>query len=243
MKSFLVYGLSNDWGGLEAIVITMIRNMASHNRFDIILSNEVSTYEKKYQSDHIRFLHIPSWGSDKNGFANGLMCLLRENDYDYVWVNGCLMSNKKIISVTKKYSKAKIISHSHGSSFEEKNKIKRFILLVLHYMNRSYYKKNIDFPCMCSYKSGLWFYGESFLKLKNVLWVKNGVDISLFQFDLQKRNDYRRALGIQEGTFAVFHVGRLTPVKNQQKLLSIFTDFISSNNVSTHLFIAGDGEL
>jgi glycosyltransferase involved in cell wall biosynthesis len=95
---------------------------------------------------------------------------------------------------------------------------------------------------MCAYKSGEWFYGKSFMKKNNVHWVKNGVDVTRFQFDIEKRNAIRNELGINDDCFVLFHVGRLTAVKNQQKLLSVFADFVSTG-VKTRLFIAGDGEL
>ncbi len=238
---FLVYGLSNGWGGVEAIVMGMIQHLAGEHLFDIILSSGFSSYEGLFQSEHIRFVHIPAWGSDRSGFANGLKTLLQTNDYDYVWVNGCLMSNKTILSVTKKYSRAKIITHSHGSSFEEGNILKRYILLAMHKWNRAYYKANVDFPCMCSWKSGLWFYGEEYLQTHHVHYIKNGVDVSKYRFTQTIRDKYRAALGLTD-EFALFHAGRLTEVKNQRRILSIFADLLKQG-IKAMLFIAGEGEL
>lgn len=241
MKKFLIYGLSNEWGGVEAIVMGMVKHLVGTCHFDIIHSVGFSSYEEKYQSDFIRFVHIPTWGSDRSGFADGLKELLKSNDYDYVWVNGCLMSNKTILSVTKKFSNAKIITHSHGSSFEEGNRIKRFILLAMHKWNRPYYKANVDFPCMCSRKSGLWFYGEEYMEAHHVHYVKNGVDVSKYRFDKTIREKYRAELGLTD-EFALFHAGRLTEVKNQRRILSIFADIVKQG-VKAKLFIAGEGEL
>lgn len=241
MKRFLVYGLSNEWGGVEAIVMAMVQHLSNICHFDVIHSEAPSFYEENYQSNHIHFVHIPTWGSNWKGFANGLKMLLLNNKYDYVWVNGCLMANRTIISVTKKYSTAKIITHSHGSSFEEANKLKRSVLLVLHKLNRSYYKKNVDFPCMCSKKSGKWFYGENYMQTHYVHFVKNGVDVDKFRFDQNIRNKYRAELGLTN-EFALFHAGRLTEVKNQRRILSIFADLLKQG-IKAKLFIAGEGEL
>lgn len=241
MQTFLVYGLSNDWGGVEAIVMSMVQHLAGPCCFDIIQSERESSYELKYQSRYIHFVHIPTWGSNRREFSNSLKGLFKEKDYDYVWVNGCLMSNRTIISVTNKYSKAQIIAHSHGSSFEEGNILKRFVLLTMHKINRLYYKANVDFPCMCSEKSGLWFYGINYMQTHYVHHVKNGVDINLYRFNETIREKYRNELGLSDD-FAIFHAGRLTEVKNQRRILSIFADFISTG-VKAQLFIAGDGEL
>lgn len=241
MTNFLVYGLSNEWGGVEAIVMAMVRYMAGTCSFDIIHSEAASSYETTYQSEYVRFVHIPTWGSDRKGFARGLSSLLKANNYDFVWVNGCLMSNKDIIAVTKKHSKAKIITHSHGSSFEEENKLKRFILLTLHKLNRHYYNCNLDYPCMCSKKSGIWFYGADYMNKHEVHYVKNGVDVNKYSFNKNIRNEYRASLGLTD-EFALFHAGRLTEVKNQQRILSIFAD-VMKLGINAKLFIAGEGEL
>lgn len=241
MNRFLVYGLSNEWGGVEAIVMAMIQNLAEECYFDIILSPGISSYEENLQSEQIKFVHIPAWGSDKKGFTNGLKSLFSKKKYDYVWINGCLMSNKTIISVTKKYSSAKIITHSHGSSFEGDDKLKRFILLTLHIWNRAYYKKSVDFPCMCSQKSGMWFYGKDYMQKHYVHYIKNGVDVDKFRFDQRVRNKYRADLGLTD-EFAMFHAGRLTDVKNQRRILSIFEDLLK-HRIKAKLFIAGEGEL
>lgn len=241
MKKFLIYGLSNEWGGVEAIVMTMVQKLSEECYFDIIHSHGTSSYEVKFHGDNVHFVHIPAWGSDRKGFANGLKLLFTKTDYDYVWVNGCVMSNKSIISVTKKYSNAKIITHSHGSSFEESNRLKRYILLAMHKWNRSSYKTNVDYPCMCSLKSGVWFYGKDYMETHHVHYIKNGVDVGKFRFDQSIRNKYRAELGLTN-EFALFHAGRLTEVKNQSRILSIFADLLKAG-VNARLYIAGEGEL
>ncbi len=238
---YLVYGLTNNWGGVQAIVMAMIKNLSVSDKFDIIVSEEKCAYEDNYKTDNIKFLHIPSWGGDRKGFKKNLKQILLTDNYDFVWINGCIMSNKDIISITKQVSSAKIITHSHGSSFESSNKIKRNILLFLHYLNRNYYLNNIDYPCMCSYKSGEWFYGKKYMRNHKVHFIKNGIEISNFLYNEEIRCLYRRELGLSK-EFAVFHAGRLTAVKNQKRIISIFAELIQ-NGINSKLFFAGDGEL
>ena len=241
MKHFLVYGLSNSWGGVEAIVMAMIERLAGDYEFTIIHSQAPSSYESKYESAYVHFVNIPTWGSDRKGFVAALKNILSEKSFDYLWVNGCIMANRTIISVVRKYSVAKIITHSHGSSFEETNKIKRFVLLALHRLNKCYYLRNVDYPCMCSVKSGKWFYGDKYLNIHKVHYVKNGVDVSKFKFNAQVREEYREMFGITD-EFLLFHAGRLTEVKNQRKILSIVADAFDGG-MKVKLIIAGEGEL
>lgn len=241
MKKILVYGLSNNWGGVEAIVMNMIHRLAGNFSFDIIHSPDFSSYEAKYESEFVHFIHIHPWGENRKAFASALKKLMLTQKFDYVWVNCCIMANKTIISVVRKYSNAKIITHSHGSSFEENNKIKRFVLLSLHWLNKNYYLRNVDYPCMCSVKSGKWFYGKKFVYSHNVHSVKNGVETAKFKFYTQVREEYRRMFGITN-EFLLFHAGRLTEVKNQRKILSVVADALV-DGMNVKLIIAGDGEL
>lgn len=241
MKHFLVYGLSNNWGGVEAIVMAMIKRLAGEYDFTIIHSPGSSTYEKKFESDYVHFVHIPTWGADRKGFISAIKDILSTKAFDYVWVNACIMANRSIISVVRKYSDAKIITHSHGSSFEETNKIKRFVLLALHRLNKWFYFRNIDFPCMCSQKSGVWFYGNQYLNSHTVHLVKNGVDVSKYRYDFQARFECRKKFGIND-EMLLFHAGRLTEVKNQRKILRIVSDALAEG-MKIKLIIAGDGEL
>lgn len=241
MAYFLVYGLTPRWGGVEAIVLSMVHHLSDNNYFDIILQEGSSSYENQFQNDHVHFVHLPAWGGSRNLFIKGLKSLLKKNDYNYLWFNGCIMSNRDIIKVTNRYSKAKIITHSHGSSFEEGNIIKRLVLLLLHKYNRPYFEANVDYPCMCSRKSGLWFYGQKYIENHHVHHIKNGVDTSRYCFNADIRIEYRTKLGLTD-EIALFHAGRLTKVKNQQRILSIFADFLAEG-FKAKLFIAGDGEL
>lgn len=243
MKRILVYGLANNWGGVEAIVMSIIQRLADKLHFDIIHSNAPSSYETKYECENVRFVHIPTWGSDREGFKRELKRLLLSSNYDYVWINACIMSNATIASIVKKYSKAKIITHSHGSSFEEKNIIKRWVLLGMHYWNRKTYFKLLDIPCCCSIKSAEWFYGKAFVKKHNVYFVKNGVDYQQYQFNSAIRSAYREKLKIEDETLVLFHAGRLTQVKNQWKLLDILQVLVSEKSKNVLLLIAGVGEL
>lgn len=242
MSRILVYGLSNNWGGVESIVMSIVERLARYCQFDIIHSNAPSLYEKKYENKNIRFVHIPTWGGDRNGFAQGLKTLLRETKYDYVWINACIMSNATILSVVKKYSDAKVITHSHGSSFEETNLIKRWVLLGMHYWNRRKYHQYVDMPCCCSFKSAEWFYGKTYTKEHDVYFVKNGVDYGKCKFDMSTREEYRRRLNADGETLVLFHAGRLTQVKNQRKLLEILQVLVDRGK-KVLLLIAGVGEL
>lgn len=236
----LVYGLSNNIGGVETIVLSIISRLLDRCSFDILISGQCA-YKQFYQGPKIRFLDITSWGSNPSIFSKELADILNSENYEYVWINGCIMANKTIISTIKKNSNCKIITHSHGTSFEETNFFKSLILKSLHYINRNYYLKNIDIPCSCSLKSAKWYYGAKYSSKKKIYIVNNGVDIDKFSFNSDVRDKLRQEYGVGDA-FLLFHAGRLTAVKNQKKILDITKELLK-RGINVKLWIAGEGEL
>lgn len=241
MKRILVYGLSNQWGGVESIVHSIIDCLEDEIFFDIIISGDNIDSRHYNHAHNVSILRIPAWGESRSHFKSNLKKIFSRNEYDFVWINASLMSNRDIISVALKNSNASIITHSHGSYFEETYKLKEYILLTLHYLNRSYFKKHVKFKCMCSKLSGKWFYGKKLLKTGNIHLVRNGISTAQFVFNASKRAIMRSNLGINDEV-ALFHVGRLTAVKNQSYLLDIVKESIRQR-LNVKLFIAGGGEL
>ncbi len=241
MKRFLIYGLSNQWGGIEAIIHSMISRLESDNELDLLISGQNVDERHFRHSGNVSVLKITAWGNSRTRFRKELKAVLLNRSYDFVWVNASLMCNRDIISVVRNNSQAKIITHSHGTYLEEANKLKEYILLVMHYFNRPYFRKYVDYKCMCSNASGKWFYGSKSVEAGDVYLIKNGIDTSRFRFDESIRIQMRKDLGIRN-EIVLFHAGRLTAVKNQNLLLHIVKSCIDKG-INVKLLIAGDGEL
>lgn len=243
MKRILVYGLSNKWGGVESIVHSIITQIENDVNIDVLLSGEDIDIRHTRHNENVSIISITSWGESRRKFKDELRDVLEKKDYDYVWINASLMCNRDIINVIRKNSSAQIITHSHGSYFEESNKLKEIILLALHYLNRSLYRKSVKYKCMCSEKSGKWFYGNAIFRNEHPYLIKNGIDINKYLFNKEIRNKIRTQLEIYNSDeIVLFHAGRLTPVKNQSFLIDLVKEAISQN-LKVRLLIAGSGEL
>ncbi|WP_431427652.1 glycosyltransferase [Bacteroides hominis] len=241
-KKILVYGLSNSWGGVEAIITAIVNRLKENYCFDILLSKGECAYlDTIHLREKCSVLRITSWGRNPFAFSRELKSIYEKNNYDIVWINASIMSNSRIVSITKKYSNAKIITHSHGTSYESHNFIKSIIIHALHYINRSYYLKNIDCAFSCSFESAKWFYGEKYIKKHSVEIIKNGVEVEKFSFNQNIRSVYRQKLGLEK-MYVLLHVGRLCKVKNQSFLLEVFAE-LNQKIQSCRLLIVGDGEL
>ena len=221
--------------------MNIISQTTSICKYTVLLPLAECSYKNNFKSSGIEFVHINSWGSSPRGFRCDLKKELKRVRYDYVWINACLMSNKAVISIVKNNSKAKIITHSHGSSFEEASWLKGQILKALHYFNRAYYIKNVDYYCCCSVLSANWYYGKKNCEKIPIYVINNGVNTLQFAYDEQTRVLYKKKLCLGNSR-VLLHAGRLTAVKNQMYLLDIVRCLVE-DNFNVKLLIAGDGEL
>ena len=240
MKRILIYGMSNKLGGVEMIIKSIIQRL-NKDLFcvDIILPLGECLYEN--QLDSFCVYRLPLWGNKPIRFRNELKKLLKQNSYDYIWINLSVFANITILNVIKKYSNSKIILHSHGSSFECSNKFKRLVLIIMHACYRRFYLKHADLFFACSKNAANWLYGKKFTAQQNVMIINNGIDISKFSFDIRIRELYRKQMGI-ENKHVLLHVGRFSEVKNHIFLLNLMMKFMN-RHMDFILFFVGEGEL
>lgn len=241
MKNILVYGLSPTIGGVERIVTDVIKRTSNQVAYTILLSGLGLGQFYTDLGKNVTILSITAWGENRRKFRKEIIELLLNNSFDYIWINGCIMANRDVIEAAKRFKGLKIILHSHGSSFEEPNPLKKIILYALHRLNRRLYLRELDIAFMCSFSSGKWFYGSKYCKTGNVKLFKNGIDTAKYRFNPEIRTSYRQKLGLDQ-EIAILNVGRLSPVKNQKKLLDITSECVSAG-MSVRLIIVGDGEL
>jgi len=241
IKRFLIYGLSNQWGGVESIIHSIIHELEEESCFDILISGKEIDKRHLNHGKNVHVLPITSWGESPSTFATELKQILLISEYHFVWINASLMCNRSVIATVHKNSTAKIITHAHGSFFEEPNLMKKMLLLGMHYYNRRFFHRIVDYKCACSENAAKWFYGKKSFDDNNVYVIKNGIKTLDFIFNDNVRQKYRDSLGITD-EIVLFHAGRLTPVKNQTYIIDIVKAAIDKG-LNVKLFIAGDGEL
>lgn len=238
MKKILVYGLSNTWGGVENIVLSIIKRMPNNFFFVIILPEGECLYSNKLGLNNIQIVNTIAWGKNPFLFAKNIKRLCKQESFSYVWMNVCNLSNVTFLSIIKKYSSAQILLHAHGSSFEEKSKLKSFLIRKLHFYGQKKYLDQVNFFCACSQKAAKWLYGDKKVHIKI---INNGIDADLFDYNEKLRLKYRDDLDINSKV-VFLSIGRLCEVKNQSFSLDVFKK-IHDCYANSHLLIVGDGEL
>lgn len=123
------------------------------------------------------------------------------------------------------------VLHSHNTRHADVlyKKIRNYFLSIFNNVL-------VNARLACSNIAGEFLFGKN-----NFTVIKNGIDISIFKFDIKKRSIVRSALNLG-GSKVYGHIGGFLPQKNHSFLLKIFSEIIKKEPASKMLLI-GDGFL
>lgn len=159
-----------------------------------------------------------------------------KNHPEYHVIHGHVRSTASIYLRIAKKNGLVTIAHSHSTSNGSG------ISAIVKDMLQLPIRHTADYLFACSDKAGKWLYGEKAMKQPNYRLIPNGVDLRHFSFCEEKRKQMRSQLGIEDGTFVLGHIGRLTVPKNHKFLVQLFAEYHKENN-NSKLLLVGDGEL
>ena len=241
MKKILVAGLSESVGGIENLFLHIIGKTHESISYSILCFGERCAYESIFIGYGCKIYHIPTRNDRPFSFNKIVIRFYIENpDFDYIWFNTASTSIYQIQYYGKKYTKAKIITHSHGTSFDSNSgKAKYYINRILDKVNKKRVNQSTDFFFCCSIAAGESLFGKKY-KEKLIL-VRNGIDTAKFAFNDNIRNEIRGKYNISDKSLVVGFIGRLSNQKNPLKAISIFEKL--EKCCDSKLVIIGDGEL
>ena len=105
---------------------------------------------------------------------------------------------------------------------------------------RTYLKKRmmpyLTHLFMCGETSGKWLYGEK--NKSRFLMLNNAIDAVSYIYDLSKREEMRRHLGLAD-ELVIGHVGRFNPQKNHSFLIDIFAALLKKEPNAVLLLVGG----
>ena len=234
----LVVGISGILGGVEHEVLSII-SRCPDIQFDFLCYGESYSYEKDLPES--RFFYLPFRRQHYLESQKKLKEFLTGhcNDYDCIWVNMSSASNSSVQRLARKYTSAKVITHSHSSRIEHDNVLLKKIHEILHVLNRGNLVKNTDVMLACSESAAKHLYGKAY---KNAQVIYNGIETDHFRFSCDFRNSIRNELGIPEDGRVLICVGRLVDVKNigfAIRVLSACQKAVGGRHIC--LLLIGDG--
>lgn len=232
MKVLHIVGRMNR-AGLETMLMNYYRAIDRQKiQFDfLVLSGREGAYDDEIRSLGGRVIYPEvkySW-KKPHPFIKWFDSIVAKEKYDILHShNG---GGAILFSCAKKHN-MKIVVHSHNTGTKDTSKFRNTFRNILHYF--SY--KQVDAFYACSKEAGEYAFGE-----RNVTVVKNAIDINKYTYDEETRIEIRKKLGV-ENELLVGTVGRLTPQKNPDGVISIFDSLLKRMPNSKFLWV-GTGEL
>lgn len=236
MVRVLVFGMTENPGGVESFLINYYRNVDRKLiQFDFLCnSHEQVAYEDELIKLGGRTFHITARSNDRTTYKNELDELFKSHasEWSAIWVNVCSLANIDYLKVAKKYGIKKRIIHSHNSQNMDSK-----IRVLLHLFNKRKIEKYATDFWACSNEAAKWFYNDNLIK--KVVIVRNAIDVERMRFDKEKRLEIRRRFGL-ENKYVIGNVGRLHFQKNQEFAIDVFYQYFQKH-LDSCLVLVGQG--
>ena len=237
MKKILVFGMTENPGGVESVIINYYRTIdRTKFQFDFLCNSyEKIAYEDEVLAMGAKTIHFPARSQDLKGYQRELTAFFEQHAQEYhaIWVNICSLANIDYLKLAKKYGIQKRILHSHNSQNMD-SKLRG----MLHQWNKKSVEKYATDYWACSEEAADWFFQGKLRE--NVIQIHNAISLDKVAFHKEKREKYRKELG-WEDAYLIGNIGRLHFQKNQQFLLDIFAEVIKILP-QARLVLIGQGE-
>ena len=226
------------FGGSQAFVMNIYNNIDREKvQFDFVVTPEErkDLYEQVEKMGGRIFVCPKYTGKNHFAYCKWWDSFFKEHP-EYHVIHGHVRSTASIYLKIAKKNGLVTIAHSH-STFNGNG-----ISAIVKDMLQLPIRRTADYLFACSDKAGKWLYGEKATKQPNYRMIPNGVDLKRFAFCEEKRQQMRQELGIDEDTFVLGHIGRITVPKNHRFLVELFAEY-HKENPNSRLLLVGDGEL
>lgn len=237
MLRILVFGMTENYGGIESYLINYYRNINPQKiQFDFLCNTHKQiAYENELIKLGGRVLHITARSDNYKRYKNELEKVFKNHalEWDAIYVNVCSLANIDYLKIAKKYGIKRRIIHSHNSQ-----NMDSWFRELLHYWNKKQIEKYATDFWACSSDAAKYFYKKE--TIEKAIIIHNAIEVDRFKFDEEKRIFLRNKYGF-ENKFVIGNVGRLHFQKNQEFILNIFSQYHKKNSNSI-LVLVGQGE-
>ena len=237
MKKVLVFGMTDNPGGVESFLMNYYRKLNRGKiQFDFLCNNKTVAYEDEIASLGGEIFKICARSENPVLYKKQMTAFFKENAKKYcaIWVNVCSLANIDYLKFAKKFGIKTRIIHSHNTQ-----NMDSFLRGLLHKFNRFFIGNYATHFFACTTLAADWFYSEKIKKSPNFKLIFNAIDCEKFAFNERKREECRKELNVSDK--CVFgNVGRFHSQKNQSFLLDVFKE-ISQKREDAVLILCGGG--
>lgn len=239
MKKVLVFGMTDNPGGIESVIMNYYRNIDRRKlHFDFLCNYPKMVYEDEVKNTGGKVIYITPRRKNFWKFKSELKKFMKKHasEYEAIWINLCSLVNIDYLIEAKRYNIPKRIIHCHNAD-NDAGKIKWFI----HQFNK---KRIIHYATdfwSCSESASEWFFNKKVIKSDHYKVIPNAIDVKRFEYDPEIRKEQRKKYGV-ENKIVIGHIGRFHFQKNHKYLISVFKQLVDEND-DFHLLLVGQGDL
>ncbi len=236
----LQVGMSPNYGGTEAFLMEQYRHIDKEKiQFDFLnvfqeelacASEILALGGRILNLDMARHRGMRSYRSRLNAFFKE-----HHRELAGIHCNCQSLINIDLLKYAKRYHIPVRIVHAHNAGYGKKPSLLQRALIL---KNKWTVKRYATHFFACSSLAAKWM----FPKRTKATVIRNGIDVTKFDFDASIRSKKRSELQLAEDTLAVLFVGRLDPQKNPLFLIEIF-ERLASKHKNAKLLMAGDGDM
>lgn len=215
----LHYGLTQNQGGLENVVLSWFNNKPDNIQFDFVNDCvEPLAYQDYYEKKGCKIHYVTHRYKNPIKHYNELKRIIEEGPYDYIHCHTMTMIEAEPAIIATKSKNCRAIYHCHsmykGLDFPLKEKLLQSITKVM-LIGQDYLKT------ACSKDAGTFMFNDSKFTV-----IENGIDFDKFKYINKNRKIIRDKLKIDDDCFVVGHVGHICPEKNYPFILSSFIKLV-----------------
>lgn len=230
-----------DRGGAEAMTMNYLRNLNREKiQFDFLVHRDYkAAYEDEIAELGGRIYRIcPPYPQNWFRYQKTIRRLFHEHpEYQIIHCN--MMELGFPAYVAAKYCGVPVrICHAHITSAKKITSISQFVWKCVRKCYRIGMIPNITHKFACGTDAGKYLYGDC---EKQIVYMKNAIDVSAYQFDAKVREEMRNRLSLN-GKFVIGHIGRFFEQKNHSFLIDMFYD-LSKTVENAVLILVGGGEV
>ncbi len=238
MKRLLCILSSLNVGGAETFMMKIFRTLPSEYKIDFAVSAENGYYEEEVLGLGGKIYRIPLRTKEPAKVFSELKRIVKENNYKYV-IKLCdtpLAGYFDMLACKRGGAEVLAVRSCNANSAE--NAIKRLFSTFL----RKRLNKITTVKIAPSELAARYTFGDEEVNSGNVRFLHNAIDLSVYKFSPNGRNDIRSAFGINENDILVGHIGRFNRQKNHKRLIEIFKT-LNDKMPNAKLMLIGTGEL
>ena len=233
MKRILVYGMSNNPGGIESYLLGMTSKIKKYGiQFDFVSDFDSMAYADELRQNGSKLYFIPAKGKKLLRHLGAMRKLLKDHpEYQTVYFN-ILDAGAAFTMAVPRLMGRRCIVHSHNGSTGK---------IWLHRICRPFLNRMADERAACSNLAAEYMFGKRLQNRKPAVIIPNAIHADRYYFNENIRKEYRVKLGLED-RFVICHVGRMTEQKNSFRLIDIF-DSLCEAEPKAELLYVGTGEL